>query len=96
MLIHRIEYITVHRVNPHTRKGYFLIAHTAFPGYGNGNGGFGTTNLPGTTAKLVGAWNLEVDNSPETRSRVISDKTTLRGLPSKTNSLQGVVCILSF
>jgi glycogen debranching enzyme len=87
---HDKEYITVHRVNPQTRQGYFLIAHTAFPGYGNGNGGFGQTKLPGTNAKLIGAWNLDVDNSPETRARVIGDKTTLRGLPAKTNSLQGV------
>ncbi|KAJ5020339.1 glycoside hydrolase family 13 protein [Bipolaris maydis] len=61
---HDNEYITVHRVNPHTRKGYFLIAHTAFPGY--------------------------VDNSPETRASVVGDKATLRGLPSKTNDLEGV------
>ncbi|KAH7072927.1 glucanotransferase domain of glycogen debranching enzyme-domain-containing protein [Paraphoma chrysanthemicola] len=87
---HDKEYITVHRVNPHTRQGYFLIAHTAFPGYGNGNGGFGDTKLPGTSAKLIGAWNLEVDNSQEARARVIGDKTTLRGLPSQTYNLQGV------
>lgn len=87
---HDQEYITVHRVNPHTRKGYFLIAHTAFPGYGNGNGGFAQTKLPGTKAKLIGAWNLEVDNSPETRARIIGDKTHLRGLPARTNDLQGV------
>jgi glycogen debranching enzyme len=87
---HDNEYITVHRVNPHTRKGYFLIAHTAFPGYSDSNGGFGKTKLPGTQAKFIGAWNLEVDNSAETRARVIGDKTTLRGLPSKTNDLEGV------
>ncbi|KAJ4380249.1 bifunctional 4-alpha-glucanotransferase/amylo-alpha-1,6-glucosidase [Didymella sp. IMI 355093] len=87
---HDQEYITVHRVNPHTRKGYFLIAHTAFPGYGNGNGGFGQTKLPGTMAKLIGSWNLEVDNSPETRARIIGDKTTLRGLPAQTHDLKGV------
>lgn len=87
---HDQEYITVHRVNPHTRKGYFLIAHTAFPGYGNGNGGFGQTKLPGTQAKLIGSWNLEVDNSPETRARIIGDKTTLRGLPAQTHELKGV------
>lgn len=87
---HDGEYITVQRVNPHTRKGYFLIAHTAFPGYGDGNGGFGKTKLPGTNAKLIGAWNLEVDNSPETRARIIGDKTTLRGLPSHTKELEGV------
>ncbi|KAF2876284.1 hypothetical protein BDV95DRAFT_560373 [Massariosphaeria phaeospora] len=87
---HDGEYITVHRVNPRTRKGYFLIAHTAFPGYGNGNAGFGPTNLPGTKAKLIGSWNLEVDNSPETRATVIGDKTTLRGLPSQTKELRGI------
>jgi len=88
---HDNEYITVHRVHPHTRKGYFLIAHTAFPGYGNGNGGFGQTKLPGTKAKLIGSWNLEVDNSPETRARIIGDKTTLRGLPAQTHDLKGVI-----
>jgi len=92
---HDHEYITVHRVNPYTRRGYFLIAHTAFPGYGNGNGGFGPTNLPGTKAKLIGSWNLEVDNSPETRARIISDKKTLRGLPSQTHSIQGVSVVSS-
>jgi glycogen debranching enzyme len=88
---HDNEYITVHRVHPRTRKGYFLIAHTAFPGYGNGNGGFGQTKLPGTKAKLIGSWNLEVDNSPETRARIIGDKTTLRGLPAQTHNLKGVI-----
>ncbi|KAF1360210.1 glycogen debranching enzyme [Lizonia empirigonia] len=88
---HDQEYITIQRVNPRTRKGYFLIAHTAFPGYGNGNGGFGQTKLPGTKAKLIGSWNLEVDNSPETRARIIGDKTTLRGLPAQTHDLKGVI-----
>jgi glycogen debranching enzyme len=87
---HDREYITVHRVNPRTRKGYFLIAHTAFPGYGNGNGGFGPTHLPGTKATLIGSWNLEVDNSPETRAAVIGDKKVLRGLPATTRDLKGI------
>ncbi|KAF2645816.1 glycogen debranching enzyme [Massarina eburnea CBS 473.64] len=87
---HDKEYITVHRVNPHTRKGYYLIAHTAFPGYGNDNGGFGPATLPGTQAKLVGSWNLEVDNSPETRAATIGDKKLLRGLPSETKELHGI------
>jgi glycogen debranching enzyme len=86
---HDNEYITVHRVNPRTRKGYFLIAHTAFPGYGNGNGGFGPTHLPGSQAKLIGSWNLEVDNSQATRAATIGDKV-LRGLPSRTKELGGV------
>ncbi|KAF2015749.1 glycoside hydrolase family 133 protein [Aaosphaeria arxii CBS 175.79] len=88
---HDREYITVHRVNPDSRKGYFLIAHTAFPGSGDGNGGFGPTNLPGTQAKLIGSWNLEVDNSAETRAKIIGDEKLLRGLPSRTKDLEGVV-----
>ncbi|KAF2175429.1 glycoside hydrolase family 133 protein [Zopfia rhizophila CBS 207.26] len=87
---HDREYITVHRVNPQTRRGYFLIAHTAFPGYGNGNGGLGPTNLPGTKAKLIGSWNLEVDDNPTTRAAVIGDKKVLRGLPSQTKKLRGI------
>lgn len=87
---HDNEYITVHRVNPKTRKGKFLIAHTAFPGYGNGNGGLAPTRLPGSKAKLIGSWNLEVDNSPETRASVIGDKNVLRGLPSQTKELRGI------
>ncbi|KAF2206072.1 glycogen debranching enzyme [Delitschia confertaspora ATCC 74209] len=87
---HDGEYITVHRVHPKTRKGYFLIAHTAFPGYGNGNAGFGPTHLPGTKAKLIGSWNLEVDTSPAARAAVTNDKKVLRGLPSQTKELQGI------
>ncbi|ORY09293.1 glucanotransferase domain of glycogen debranching enzyme-domain-containing protein [Clohesyomyces aquaticus] len=88
---HDNEYITVHRVQPQTREGYFLIAHTAFPGYGNGNGGFGPTKLPGTKAKLIGSWNLEVDNTPETRAATIGDKKLLRGLPSQTKELRDII-----
>jgi len=44
---HEDQYITVHRVHPESRKGYFLIAHTAFPGYGNGNGNFSPVHLGG-------------------------------------------------
>ncbi|KAF2474646.1 glycogen debranching enzyme [Lindgomyces ingoldianus] len=88
---HDNEYITVHRVHPQTRRGYFLIAHTAFPGYGNGNGGLGPTKLPGTKAKLIGSWMLEVDNSPETRAMVTDDKKLLRGLPSQTKELRDIV-----
>ncbi|KIW01705.1 glycogen debranching enzyme [Verruconis gallopava] len=88
---HDHEYITIHRVHPQSRKGYFCIAHTAFPGYGNGNGGFPPVYLPGTRAKLVGAWALEVDQSAESRKAVLQDKV-LRGLPSRTKNLRGVTC----
>ena len=87
---HDREYITVHRVHPKSRRGYFLIAHTAYPGYGNSNGGFPPVDLPGTRASLIGAFALEVDSSWEAVKRVVDDKTTLRGLPSHTRNIKGV------
>jgi glycogen debranching enzyme len=86
---HDGEYITVHRIHPKSRKGYYLIAHTAFPGYGNGNAGFGPQSLTGTKAKLLGAWSLECDQSSEAKQAAINDKV-LRGIPSKTKDLHGV------
>jgi glycogen debranching enzyme len=88
---HDNEYITVQRVHPKSRKGYFLIAHTAFPGYGNGNGGFGATKLPGTRAKCIGSWVLEVDDSDEAK-KAAKDDNVLRGIPSRTKDIRGVSC----
>ena len=87
---HEGELITVHRVHPLTRKGYFLIAHTAFPGYGDANGGLRPVHLTGTKVKQLGSWMLEVDASDSTKSRVFQDKTFLRGLPSTVTELSGV------
>jgi glycogen debranching enzyme len=87
---HEGELITVHRVNPDSRKGYFLIAHTAFPGSGNGNGGLSPTHLTGTKAKQVGAWVLEVDASKEAREAADADKKFLTGLPARTKNIKGV------
>jgi len=87
---HEDEYITVHRVHPESRKGYFLIAHTAYQGYGNGNGGFSPVHLGGTKARHLGSWTLEVDVSEEARKAVADDKKFLRGLPSKVVDLPGV------
>ncbi|KLJ07169.1 hypothetical protein EMPG_17339 [Blastomyces silverae] len=87
---HEGEYITVHRVQPNTRKGVFLIAHTAFPGGGGSGVTLDPVRLAGTKAKLLGAWRLEVDDSYESKERVLSDKMYLKGLPSQVLSLDGV------
>ncbi|KAL2017749.1 hypothetical protein VTK56DRAFT_1719 [Thermocarpiscus australiensis] len=87
---HEDEYITVHRVHPGSRKGYFLIAHTAFPGYGNGNGALNPVRLTGTKAKHLGSWMLEVDASKEAVDEVLSDRRYLRGLPSRLVALPGI------
>lgn len=87
---HEDQYITVHRVHPESRKGYFLIAHTAFPGYGNGNGAFNPVHLTGTRARHLGSWMLEVDASEETTKEVLSDPKYLKGLPSRVVDVPGV------
>lgn len=87
---HEDQYITVHRVHPQSRKGYFLIAHTAFPGYGNGNGGFSPVHLTGTKVSHLGSWMLEVDDSEEARKVWNEDKKELKGLPSKVVDLPGI------
>ncbi|ROV89393.1 hypothetical protein VSDG_08690 [Cytospora chrysosperma] len=87
---HEDEYVTVHRVHPESRKGYFLIAHTAFPGYGNGNGAFSPVHLAGTKVRHLGSWMLEVDTSEEAKKEVLDDKKWLRGLPSRVIDLPGV------
>lgn len=87
---HEGEYITVHRVHPQSRKGYFAIVHTAFPGYGDGNGTLTPIHLDGTRAKLLGAWSLWVDASESTTNEVLAEKKLLKGLPSKTSDFDGV------
>ena len=87
---HEGEYITVHRVHPQSRKGYFAIAHTAFPGYGDGNGTLTPVHLSGTKAKLVGSWSLWVDSSEKTTAEVLAEKTLLKGLPSESSDFKGV------
>jgi glycogen debranching enzyme len=87
---HEDQYITVHRVHPESRKGYFLIAHTAFPGYGNGNGAFNPVHLTGTRVRHLGSWMLEVDTSEESKKDVLNDRKYLRGLPSRVIDLPGI------
>jgi glycogen debranching enzyme len=86
---HEGETVTVHRVHPESRQGIFLIAHTAFPGYGNGNGGLKPVYLTGTKVKPLGSWMLEVDTSKEAIAEAVAAKN-LRGLPSRVKDLKGV------
>ncbi|KAI5291000.1 hypothetical protein KEM55_008453, partial [Ascosphaera atra] len=86
---HDAEFITVHRVHPTTRAGVLLIAHTAFPG-ASGTQAFAPVHLTGTKAKLMGAWKLEVDDSPEARKAVAENKERLLGLPSKVTAVDGM------
>ncbi|GLI74527.1 bifunctional 4-alpha-glucanotransferase/amylo-alpha-1,6-glucosidase [Penicillium ochrochloron] len=83
---HDGEYITVHRVHPKTRKGIFLIAHTAFPG--NESGAIlAPTHITGTQAKHIGSWVLEVDAGDDTKAKISGDDKYLKGLPSHTRDI---------
>ena len=87
---HEGEYITVHRLHPLTRKGIFIAAHTAYPGYGDGHGRLSPVHLSGTQAKAIGCWRLEVDDSEKARDTTANDKNLLKGLPSKVVDLPGL------
>ncbi|KAL9100792.1 MAG: hypothetical protein Q9163_003872 [Psora crenata] len=87
---HQGEYITVHRVHPLTRKGYFVAAHTAYPGYGDGHGSLAPVRLRGTQVKLLGCWKLDVDVSDAAKDIVQKDPRFLRGLDSKVSDIKGV------
>lgn len=89
---HDGEYITVHRVHPSTRKGIFLIAHTAFPGCYDGKI-LPPTLLVGTSAKEIGTWALEVQSDDDTKAKVLADANYLHGLPSQVHELDGSVTI---
>ncbi|KAJ5290665.1 uncharacterized protein N7443_010918 [Penicillium atrosanguineum] len=83
---HDGEYITVHRVHPKTRKGIFLVAHTAFPG--NESGAIlAPTHITGTQAKHLGSWVLEVDAGDDAKGKALADDKNLRGLPGKTRDI---------
>ena len=87
---HRDQYITIHRVDPRTRKGFFLITHCAYPGFGEGTPYFEPVRMAGSKANLVGAWSLKADGSDAAKSRVQQDKSFLRGLPGRVEELHSV------
>ncbi|KAL4999294.1 hypothetical protein BDV10DRAFT_165128 [Aspergillus recurvatus] len=85
---HDGEYITVHRVHPQTRKGMFLIAHTAFPGRNSG-AVLAPTHLAATRVKPIGTWLLKAQEGPDDKERAISDEAYLQGLPSEVLKFEG-------
>ncbi|GAA5998308.1 hypothetical protein JCM5350_002093 [Sporobolomyces pararoseus] len=70
------EYITAHRVNPVTHKGYLLVARTAFSsGGGKSKGDAPQIRLDGTRVKFIAGSTVEI-NSTSSRDT----DSTLRGL----------------
>lgn len=88
---HENQYVTVHRVHPHSRKGIFAIAHTAYPGCDDNTNGLSPVHLVGTKAKLLGSWMLEVEADEHSKNAVLADPEFLKGLPSMVSDLPGVM-----
>lgn len=87
---HEGQYITIHRVHPKSRKGFFLIAYMAFPGSTEDNAKLAPVHLVGSKAKLLGSWKLEVETDPTFVDDVINDTIFLRGLPSLVSDVPGI------
>ncbi|KAL5336272.1 hypothetical protein BJX70DRAFT_373166 [Aspergillus crustosus] len=85
---HDGEYITVHRIDPQSRKGIFLIAHTAFPGQDSG-AILAPTHLAATKVKPIGTWVLTVQEGDGDKENALADATHLRGLPSQVSKFEG-------
>ena len=87
---HENEYITVQRSHPRSRKGYFLIARTAFAHRENTDKVLGPARLSGTKAEFLGCWTLDVDSSDKAKAAVLGDRTKLAGLPSRLKDSKGI------
>ena len=80
---HENEYITIHRFDPKSHKGYLLIAHTAFHG-GEERGNFGPIVLQGTQASAMFSCHIAIDTSKDPKK----DTKELRGFTSKLEDLE--------
>ncbi|KAL4948978.1 hypothetical protein BDW69DRAFT_188767 [Aspergillus filifer] len=85
---HDGEYITVHRVHPQSRKGIFLIAHTAFPGQDSG-AILAPTHLAATRVKPIGTWSLQVQEGADEKKSTLADESYLKGLPGQVSRFEG-------
>ncbi|RDX54237.1 glycoside hydrolase family 13 protein [Lentinus brumalis] len=80
------DYIVLHRVQPHTQKGYILVAHTAFQKGSKDRGYISPIKLRSTKAKFVYGAQIEFSSY-----EVADDPKTLTGLPGKLVDLPEVV-----
>ncbi|KAI9850375.1 MAG: hypothetical protein M1838_005765 [Thelocarpon superellum] len=80
---HEDQYITVHRVHPKSKKGYFLIARTAFRDSEDDGPPLGPVHLSRTIARQIGSWSLEVDTEKSPDAAAQGPPATFTGLPSR-------------
>ncbi|KAI0731152.1 glycoside hydrolase family 13 protein [Earliella scabrosa] len=80
------DYIVLHRVQPHTQKGYILVAHTAFQKGSKDRGYITPIKLRSTKAKYIYGATIEFSSYD-----IDNDPATLRGLPGKLVDMPAVV-----
>ncbi|KDQ61755.1 glycoside hydrolase family 13 protein [Jaapia argillacea MUCL 33604] len=80
------DYIVLHRVHPHTQKGYLLVAHTAFHKGSKDRGHIDPIRLRRTKAKFIYGAGIEFDSYS-----IPSDADVLRGLAGKLVEIPTVV-----
>ncbi|KAG9123786.1 hypothetical protein FRC07_013965 [Ceratobasidium sp. 392] len=77
------DYIAIHRVQPKTQKGYFLVAHTAF-GHTKGSkarGNVGPISLKSTKARFILGASIDIPSY-----EIQTSATTIAGLSSTLNA----------
>ncbi|KPV77934.1 glycoside hydrolase family 13 protein [Rhodotorula graminis WP1] len=80
------EYVTAHRVNPVTHRGYLLVARTAFSSSSDkSKGDAPTMRLDGTRAKFIAGASVSINS---TASR--DTDSTLRGLDASVSPITAV------
>ncbi|PFH46873.1 glycoside hydrolase family 133 protein [Amanita thiersii Skay4041] len=79
------DYIVIHRVQPHTRKGYLLVAHTAFTRRSKSRGHIEPIRLRRTSAKFIAGAILEMGTYDTNL-----DNKVIRGLSSKLINLENL------
>ncbi|GAA6007978.1 hypothetical protein JCM10207_006986 [Rhodosporidiobolus poonsookiae] len=80
------EYVTAHRVNPVTHRGYLLVARTAFESGGSDNRGDAPTiRLDGTRVAFIHGATVKIASAAPRDT-----DTTLRGLDASVTSLPAV------
>ncbi|RHZ74047.1 hypothetical protein Glove_227g25 [Diversispora epigaea] len=76
------DHIIVHRIHPHTHRGYFLIAHCAFTESKKIRGELSPIKLRGTKAELLFAVSLEINSHD-----FVPEDKYLTGLSSSLKTL---------
>ncbi|KAI5477588.1 glycogen debranching enzyme, glycoside hydrolase family 13 protein [Pseudohyphozyma bogoriensis] len=83
------DYITSHRVNPVTHKGYLLVAHTAFHSGSKARGSVAPIRLDGTQVKFIAGATVDIKST-----KYRDTDTLLRGLDAEVAPIKDVTATI--